>query len=168
MEAIQKKNKFLSLLILLLLGYSCTSGPVFTKFKAVPNNAWISNEHVRFDFSITDTIAKRNLFIHIRSNKEYRYSNLFLITELVFPNKTKVIDTLEYKMAAPNGKYLGTGFTEIKENKLFYKEEKVFPEPGKYVLNIRHAMRKSGEVNAIPFLEGVQDVGFSIEKIEQK
>ena len=57
MEAIQKKNKFLSLLILLLLGYSCTSGPVFTKFKAVPNNAWISNEHVRFDFSIRDGIT---------------------------------------------------------------------------------------------------------------
>lgn len=166
METIQKKNKFLSLLILLLVGYSCTSGPVFTKYKAVPNNAWISNEHVRFDFSITDTTAKRNLFIHIRSNKEYRYSNLFLITELVFPNKTKVIDTLEYKMAAPNGKYLGTGFTEIKENKLFYKEKKIFPIKGTYSFTVRHAMRKNGVVSPIDFLKGIQDVGFSIENLD--
>ena len=164
MEAIQKKNKFLSLLILLLVGYSCTSGPVFTKYKAVPNNAWILNDHVRFDFSITDTIAKRNLFIHIRSNKEYRYSNLFLITELVFPNKTKVIDTLEYKMTTPNGKYLGTGFTEVKENKLFYKEEKVFPFSGEYTFNVRQAMRKNGFSEGLKALEGVTDVGFSIEK----
>jgi len=42
----------------------------------------------------------------------------------------------------------------------------VFPESGTYRFNIRHAMRKNGEVNVIPFLEGVQDVGFSIEKIE--
>jgi gliding motility-associated lipoprotein GldH len=69
-------------------------------------------------------------------------------------------------MADARGKYLGKGFTDIKENKLFYKEEKVFPAAGKYMLNIRHAMRKSGEVHPIPFLEGVQDVGFSIEKIE--
>ena len=75
------------------------------------------------------------------------------------------MDTLQYEMADTTGKYLGKGFTDIKENKLFYKEEKVFPESGKYILNIRHAMRKSGEVNIIPFLEGVQDVGFSIEKL---
>lgn len=166
MEVIQKVNKFLSLLILLLVGYSCTSGPLFTKYKAISNSVWVLNEHVSFDFSVTDTIAKRNLFIHIRSNKEYKYSNLFLITELVFPNKTRIIDTLEYKMAAPSGKYLGIGFTEVKENKLFYKEEKVFPVSGKYLFNIHHAMRKNGEVNSIPFLEGVQDVGFSIEKTE--
>jgi len=159
-----EKNKFLSLLILLLVGYSCTSGPVFTKYKTVPNNAWILNEQVRFDFSITDTIAKRNLFIHIRSNNEYRYSNLFLITELVFPNKTKVIDTLEYKMTTPNGKYLGTGFTEVKENKLFYKEEKVFPFSGEYTFNVRQAMRKNGFSEGLKALEGVTDVGFSIEK----
>jgi gliding motility-associated lipoprotein GldH len=71
-------------------------------------------------------------------------------------------------MTDARGVYLGEGFTDIKENKLFYKEEKVFPKSGKYTLNIRHAMRKSGEINAIPFLQGVQDVGFSIEKIEQK
>lgn len=163
MEAIQKNNTFLSLLILLLVGYSCTSGAVFMKYKSIPNNAWVLNEPVRFDFSITDTIAKQNLFIHIRSNKEYKYSNLFLITELIFPNKTKVIDTLEYKMAAPDGSYLGTGFTEIKENTLFYKEEKVFPFSGAHTFNVRQAMRKNGFSEGLKALEGVTDVGFSIE-----
>tara|TARA_B110000091_G_scaffold200681_1_gene231621 strand:- start:3401 stop:3901 length:501 start_codon:yes stop_codon:yes gene_type:complete len=164
MEAIQKINKFLSLLIILLVAFSCTSEPVFTKYKSVPNSSWTLNEKVGFNFSIIDTVAKRNLFIHIRSNKEYKYSNLFLITELVFPNKTRVIDTLEYKMADPNGKFLGTGFTEIKENKLFYKEEKVFPFSGEYSFNVRQAMRKNGFSEGIKTLEGITDVGFSIEK----
>jgi len=88
---------------------------------------------------------------------------LFLITELIFPNKTKVIDTLEYKMAAPDGSYLGTGFTEIKENTLFYKEEKVFPFSGVYTFNVRQAMRKNGFSEGLKALEGVTDVGFSIE-----
>jgi gliding motility-associated lipoprotein GldH len=165
MEAIQKKNKFLSLLIITLVTISCTSDAVFTNYKSIANNSWILNEKVAFNFSIIDTITKRNLFINIRNNNDYKYSNLFLITELVFPNKTKVVDTLQYEMADPTGKFLGTGFTEIKENKLFYKEEKVFPISGEYSFNVRQAMRKNGNSQGLKTLEGITDVGFSIEKI---
>jgi gliding motility-associated lipoprotein GldH len=89
---------------------------------------------------------------------------LYVITELNFPNGNKIVDTLQYQMADKSGNFLGKGFTDIKENKLFYKEEKLFPQSGKYIFNIHHAMRKNGEVNAISLLKGVQDVGFSIEK----
>ena len=104
--------------------------------------------------------------INIRNNKKYPYSNLYVITELNFPNGNKIVDTLQYQMSDKFGHFLGKGFTDIKENKLFYKEAKVFPESGKYIFSIRHAMRKNGEVKVIPFLQGVQDVGLSIEKIE--
>ena len=150
METIQKKNKILSLLILLLVGYSCTSDVVYThKFTLLQIIHGIFKKNVRFDFSITDTISKQNVFINIRNNNEYKYSNLFLITELVFPNKTKVIDTLQYEMADRNGKFLGKGFTETKENKLFYKEEKVFPISGAYSFHVRQAMRKNGNAEGI-------------------
>ena len=66
-------------------------------------------------------------------------------------------------MADKKGAFLGDGFTEIKENKLFYKEKKAFPISGKYIFNVRHAMRKNGKINSIPYLKGIQDVGFSIE-----
>ena len=89
---------------------------------------------------------------------------VFLIAEIDFPNGKSVVDTLEYKMTTPNGKYLGTGFTEVKENKLFYKEEKVFPFSGEYTFNVRQAMRKNGFSEGLKALEGVTDVGFSIEK----
>ena len=100
------------------------------------------------------------MFINIRNNKDYPFSNLYLITELNFPNGDKIIDTLQYEMSDKTGHFLGKGFTDIKENKLFYKEKKCFLESGKYLFNIRQAMRKNGEVNSIPFLQGVQDVGF--------
>jgi gliding motility-associated lipoprotein GldH len=66
-------------------------------------------------------------------------------------------------MTDKTGRFLGEGFTEIKENKLFYKEKKAFPISGKYTFNVRHAMRKNGDVKPIEFLKGIQDVGFSIE-----
>jgi len=167
METIQKKNKILSLLILLLVAISCTSDVVYTHYVAIDNNSWDIDKKIPFNFSITDTISKQNVFINIRNNNDYKYSNLFLITELVFPNKTKVIDTLQYEMADRNGKFLGKGFTETKENKLFYKEEKVFPISGAYSFYVRQAMRKNGNAEGIKTLEGILSVGFSIEKIKQ-
>ena len=164
MEAIQKINKYLTSLIIIVVIFSCVSDSVFSSYKAIPNNSWLLNKKVGFNFVVTDTISKQNLYINVRNNNNYKYSNLFLITELVFPNKTKVVDTLHYQMADPTGSFLGKGFTNIKENKLFYKEDKVFQVSGEYSFNVRHAMRKNGFPQGIKYLKGIMDVGLSIEK----
>jgi gliding motility-associated lipoprotein GldH len=72
-------------------------------------------------------------------------------------------------MADPNGKLLGTGFTDVKENKLWYKgfvKPFIFNESGEYKIKIQHAMRQNGQVNGIENLEGITDIGFRIEKLE--
>lgn len=151
----------------MLLGMiSCADSIEFSHYKSLKDASWQTDKKFSFEFDVVDTISPKNLFINIRNNKDYQFSNLYVITELNFPNGSKIIDTLQYEMADEKGFFLGKGFTDIKENKLFYKENKVFPQSGKYTFNIRQAMRKNGEVNPIPFLEGVQDVGLSIEKIE--
>ncbi len=164
MEPILKKNRSFVFLMMLLFLVSCNDKIEFTEYKSIPSASWAAGENISFQFDVKDTISPKDLFINIRNNKDYPFSNLFVITALVFPNGNKIVDTLQYQMANKSGHFLGKGFTDIKENKLFYKEEKMFPQSGKYIFKIHHAMRKNGEVNIIPFLEGVQDVGFSIEK----
>lgn len=164
MVTILNKNRNFTFLVGLLIVVSCSDKIEFTEYKSLPNASWEANKNISFEFQVEDTIHPKDLFINIRNNKEYPFSNLYVITALDFPNGDKIIDTLQYEMADASGKFLGKGFTDIKENKLFYKENKVFPRSGKYMFNIRQAMRKNGEISVIPFLEGVQDVGFSIEK----
>ncbi|MEO9570529.1 MAG: gliding motility lipoprotein GldH [Polaribacter sp.] len=166
MTTILKKNSFLIILFSLFLILSCNDKIDFNAYKSIDNKGWKANEKILFEFDVKDTLSPKNLFINIRNNNYYQYSNLYIITELIFPNETKVIDTLQYEMADETGKFLGTGFPEIKENKLFYKEKKTFPNSGKYMFNVRHAMRKNGDVKPIEFLKGIQEVGFSIEKIK--
>jgi gliding motility-associated lipoprotein GldH len=89
-----------------------------------------------------------------------------VITQLQFPDNKVVIDTLQYEMADKNGKLLGSGISSTKESKLFYKEQTIFPTSGSYRVKIYQAMRKQGEIEPID-LEGVQEVGFSLEKINQ-
>jgi gliding motility-associated lipoprotein GldH len=146
--------------------FSCNDTTDFNQYKSIDTEGWKANEKMLFEFDVKDTILPKNLFINIRNNSEYEFSNLYVITELIFPNETVIIDTLQYEMADETGKFLGVGFTEIKENKLFYKEKKTFPVSGKYMFNVRHAMRKNGAINPIEFLKGIQDIGFSIEKVE--
>ncbi|WP_136482571.1 gliding motility lipoprotein GldH [Cognatitamlana onchidii] len=145
----------------------CDSNQVFDKYKSVPEK-WHKDSIISFNLTPPDSINPYNLFVNLRNTNAYKYNNLFLIVEMVFPHGKTVKDTLEYKMAEPSGKLLGTGYTDIKENKLWYKEQVVFNELGEYTVNIQHAMREQGKVNGVIELEGITDVGFRIETLTQK
>ncbi len=162
-----QKSNFVILVFGLLFVFSCDSNRVFDDYKTVPDS-WNKNEIVEFKINSSDTITPRDLFVNLRNTKAYKYSNIFLIVEMNFPHGKTIKDTLEYRMAAPDGTLLGTGLSSVKENKLWYKEGVVFDEVGEYTVKIQHAMRKNGTVKGIASLEGVTDVGFRIEKTLKK
>jgi gliding motility-associated lipoprotein GldH len=157
-------NRVLLTGIAFILIQACQSDITYTQYQPIDNAAWKQENSIKFKIPIKDTINQYNLFINIRNTKDYPYSNLYLITQMTFPNKVKIIDTLEYEMTDPRGRFLGDGFSDIKENKLFYKENVRFQEAGNYLFEVRQAMRKRNEVQGINPLPGISDVGFSIEK----
>lgn len=150
--------------MLLLALASCDSTLVKSEYRATDNGYWDKDMVMKFSFSELDSIQKHDMYINIRNDDNFPYNNLFLIAEMAFPTGEIVTDTLEYEMAMPDGTWLGKGYGSIKENKLWYKENIVFPTSGVYTLQISHAMRKNGKVNGIVNLEGITDVGFEIVK----
>ncbi|MBR9913487.1 MAG: gliding motility lipoprotein GldH [Algicola sp.] len=161
-----QKNKYciLGLFVLMTLA-SCDNDRVFDEYQSVPDE-WDKDERIEFKFTPPDTINAYNLFVNLRNTENYKFSNLFLIVELGYPNGKTLKDTLEYRMAYPDGTFMGTGFTDLKENKLWYKgyiDPFVFEESGEYTVNIQHAMRKNGTVEGVDKLEGITDIGFRIE-----
>jgi gliding motility-associated lipoprotein GldH len=139
---------------------------VYDTYKSVPN-AWHKDSVISFKVNPPDSTNAYNLFVNLRNTNEYKYNNIFLIVEMTFPHGKTIKDTLEYRMADPTGKLLGTGIASVKENKLWYKGHKnpfVFIEAGEYTVKIQHAMRENGKVNGVVELEGIADVGFRIEK----
>ena len=149
----------------MILMSSCDSNRVFDAYQSVPNQ-WHKDSLISFKVTPPDSIKPYNLFVNIRNTNTYKFSNLYLIVEMVYPHGKTTKDTLEYLMAKPNGELLGKGTTDIKENKLWYKGHEnpfVFKESGDYKINIQHAMRNNGDVNGVDKLEGITDVGFRIE-----
>ncbi len=158
-----RSNIFLIFLFLGLI--SCDSNRVYDQYQSVENNVWLKGNSAKFSIEISDTLSKNNLFINIRNNKEYEFSNLFLIAKMNFPNGFQVIDTLEYEMTDKAGNYLGSGYTDIKENKLFYKENIQFKNSGIYNFQVEQAMRKIKNIKGLDSLKGITDIGFRIEKV---
>lgn len=151
-----------SLILTIVLFSSCDKNRVFDEYESI--QGWHKDSLVNFELKNIDSLKTYNLFINIRNNNDYQYSNLFLITEIKFPQGKVISDTLEYDMSKPSGEWLGTGFGDVKENKLWYKENVRFEESGRYEVSIQQAMRKNGEINGIQELQGITDVGFRIEK----
>ncbi len=88
---------------------------------------------------------------------------MFLIVKLESPSGLIKVDTLEYQMAYPDGnlqgELIGNGFSDIKESKLWYKENMIFPKTGKYKVSIQQAVRQTGKVKGVEKLEGITEIG---------
>lgn len=154
------KNSGILLLAAILL-FSCDKKRVFDEYKSV-GSAWHKDSVVTFDLPVLDSTKRYNLFVNLRDNNNYPFNNLFLIVAIEAPSGFTKVDTLEYAMANPDGTLLGNGFSDIKESKLFYKEDVKFR--GKYKVHIKQAVRESGKIPGVQALEGITDVGFRIEQ----
>ncbi len=157
--------RMLSALVLVSLLFSCDSKVSYSEYVPL-SDGWASHKPITFQIEVKDTVSKKNLFIMLRNDEHYEFSNLFLIAKMELPDSDKmIVDTLEYEMATPEGKWLGDGFSAVKESKLWYKEYYRFPAKGKYIIKIEQAMRKIGQNEGVPILKGITEVGFREEEV---
>jgi gliding motility-associated lipoprotein GldH len=150
--------QFLTGFILIISLPACNIDQVFNQYKTIPKGEWNRDSLLFFQFPVTDTVLNHNLFINVRNDIEYKYSNLWLFIEIKQPGDTVAVkDSFEITLADPTGKWLGTGFGGIKTNEIIYRQNVYFPVPGIYEIQIQHGMR--GKI-----LENITDVGVRVEK----
>lgn len=137
---------------------SCNNDSVFNQYKTIPKGKWNRDSLLIFQVLVTDTLLNHNLFVNVRNDIEYKYSNLWLFIDIKQPGDTVAVkDTFEITLADPTGKWLGTGFGGIKTNETLYRQNVYFPVLGIYEIQIQHGMR--GKV-----LDNITDVGIRVEK----
>ncbi len=154
------------ILTIIFSAQSCTNNSVYDDYQSINNSKWHKDSIIKFDINSIDTLSRNNIYVNIRNNKNYEFSNLFLIVGINFPNNYQIVDTLEYEMTDADGRFLGNGISDILENKLEYKTNVLLPIKGNYQIQVQHAMRKSQDVEGLIYLNGIEDVGVAIEKID--
>ena len=137
---------------------SCNMGGVSGEYRSIPKSDWNRDSLVVFQIPVTDTVQRHNIFLNVRNDIEYKYSNLWLFVEIIQPgDSTAVIDTFEFTLADQTGKWLGHGFGGVKTNEMLFKSNVYFPVSGIYVLQIQHGMRGK-------LLNGITEIGYRLEK----
>ena len=159
----KRQHKGISFLVLISL-FSCGNKEGFDEQKAISKEG-LTPKAIVFEVPAQElNNSPQNIFIWLRNNPEYEFSNIFLIATLKVNNEIYIQDTLEYAMTAPDGSWLGKGFTELKENKLWWKEGLVIPQEGPVKIEIAQAMRNNGKPEGVPKLKGIVSLGISIEE----
>jgi gliding motility-associated lipoprotein GldH len=130
-------------------------------FEEINENTWQQDKWKTFNYNNTLPTKKNSLFWVLRHDNDYPYSNIFFITENINPRGVKQTDTLSFKLARPDGSWLGTG-VYVYEHRLNYKTNFNFDNLGKYQFRIRPAVRANDNLVPNKSLDGIHQIGLEI------
>jgi len=110
----KRLHKGLSFLVLISL-FSCGNKEGFDEQKAISKEG-LTPKAIVFEVPAQElNNSPQNIFIWLRNNPEYEFSNIFLIATLKVNNEIYIQDTLEYAMTAPDGSWLGKDLQNLKK-----------------------------------------------------
>jgi gliding motility-associated lipoprotein GldH len=148
---------FLTLTFLVLYLSACDSKRFYEENKSIENGVWLNTNYESFNVNIDDTLARYNIFLNVRNDGVYPYSNLYLFIHTFLPGNKTATDTVECQLADPDGKWRGSGLGSLKFNRFLFQRAMAFPRKGVYRFDLEQAMR-------VKELKGIRDVGIRIEK----
>ena len=151
----------ISLFIILFIAFeilnSCDSKRFYEENKRIEKRIWNNKEKIKFMVTINDIQQPYSCYINLRNSTNYPYSNIFLFLKTVFPDGKTARDTIECLLADFDGKWRGSGISDLKFNRFLFQKGIRFPQKGQYIFEIEQAMR-------VPDLKGISDIGIRLEK----
>jgi gliding motility-associated lipoprotein GldH len=143
-------------LVATILMGGCGNQTGFDSVSSIPSNGWSAAEPVVFEFPVSDTTKAYDIYIHIRNQQSYAFSNLWMFIEIAAPNGYIKRDTFEIMLADETGRWYGKGIGSINSMLVPYKQEAIFPLRGVYKISLQQAMYDD-------LLEDIIDVGLRIQ-----
>ena len=156
-------KKLIWMFCLVAIGFSlqsCDSNRVYEEYHKIPDYNWSMKDTIRFEIDVTDTISVHNLLVNIRNTGGYAYSNMWLFVKQISPDGSMIDDKFECQLASEKGEWYGTGFGDIFDLQVPFKQNMVFPKSGVYTFEIVQGMRDEE-------LKEVVNIGLRLEKANQ-
>jgi gliding motility-associated lipoprotein GldH len=133
------------------------SQTVVDKNSAITGRNWSYTEKIQVPVVIDNADLAYNLYVNLRHTASYKYSNIFLLIHITGPDGKKTTERKEFKLALPDGEWLGSGSGNLYSYQMPFKENYRFPVRGKYVIEVEQNMRDNP-------LDYVSDAGVRVEK----
>ena len=155
---ISQGKVFLFVLLLSMVLNSCKDlNTVVDNNTEISGRNWSYTEKVQVPVIITDTDIAYNLYFNLRHTAAYKYSNIFLLIHIIAPDGKKTTERKEFRLALPDGEWLGSGSGNMYSYQFLFKEDFKFTNSGKYIIQLEQNMRDNP-------LDYVVDAGIRVEK----
>ena len=151
-------NKLLISFFLLLI-IACHSPAVFEKYEDIPDETWNRYNVISYTASIPDS-GLYNIKICLRHTTDYEMANLWCFIRTRSHAGKQLSDTVNFKIAEPDGRWLGKGGT-IKTTEQPINRNPVMLPKGDVIFRIEQGMRTED-------MKGIKNVGIKIEKADPR
>ncbi len=155
-----KNNIFawFSFLALSLLLVSCKDGVLTDTNQDIKNLNWDYGQKIKMTVTVDDINKEYDLYMNLRITAKYKYSNIFVLIHQIGGNQKESVERREFKLALPDGEWLGSGSGNYYTFQLPFRKNYKFPQKGSYVFTFEQNMRDNP-------LRQVSDVGLRVEPV---
>ena len=136
---------------------ACNHGTIYYSFGHLPPGGWNKENILFFHPEVSDTLALYDMYVAVRHNNDYPYSNLWLFVHVSDSAGIIMTDTINIPLAEPSGKWLGSGWGALYQKEALLRGGIDLPAAGIYTVAIQQGMRTDD-------LTGVTDVGIKVTK----
>lgn len=135
-----RKGSFILLITLIGL-VACKPDSLVNATTPIENGTWAYEDSRKLEVEVTDTLTPFDFYVLVRHGANYPYQNLILYFKTYYPNNTYTVDTIDCPLAAPSGRWMGSGLGDMLDNRIMFKRNVQFAQPGAYNFELQHAMR---------------------------
>lgn len=152
----------LILLFIACMAVSCGDGKIYQEFTDFDGRYWLASDTASFQFEVTDTTSRYNVYCNIRNSTHYPYSRLFVNFTLADTAGHKYHHALlqDFLFDPKTGEPFGeTGLGDLYDHQFPVLTNYKFKGSGPYQVTLEQYMRTDT-------LQGVLSVGLGVEKVE--
>lgn len=149
-------KKYILLLFLISACGGCRQAKIFEDYTPIGNEQWRIDDTVRFEVTLPETVPY-DFRICIRHTTDYEMANLWCFVQLQDSLNRTVRDTLNIKIAEPDGRWTGKGNAIKTVCGSLTRFSDTLPA-GKYTVGIIQGMRSRS-------LNGIKNVGLEIRPL---
>lgn len=143
--------------VMTILFAACGQKDFYVRNVPIDLGVWPPGLFYRFEVPVRDTAGSYNIYLQVRNDGRYEYSNLWLFIRTNSPTGAILRDTLECRLADAQGRWQGRGSGGRFSLEIPLRYRVRFPVPGTYVFEIDQGMRDKE-------LKYITDLGLRIEK----
>lgn len=154
MLKLKAMKKYLSILVIAILGVSCSAFWTYRSLIEFKHFEWQKENHLEFEFPIEQQ-QKSDVLLLFRHVHGFPFATVYLEVSLEGPEVSS-IDTVELSIIGDDREYLGEGSGDIWDvESVVYADIELVP--GDYHISVRHIMERDK-------LDLVMEVGVQVSK----